>query len=255
VNFYSGSVGSGTLLGAGTESGTTWTYSYSTSGLSAGSYNLYAVATDSNSKSSAAVSTMLTVTSSSSTPIYGTVLAWDTDGQMNFGTQNLLATTVATGATDSTGLTRGSGVKTSGTGANNAWGGDNWASTSAAGISGNEFITFGFTVSAGYSTSLSSISLNYRHSSTGPSNGYWQYQVNGGSWGLIGDESDEFSSTSSSGAAITPISLTGISALQNLPAGSIVDFRLTPYGATSTVGTWYVYDGGNNTNDLVVTAS
>ncbi|MGO9109215.1 MAG: hypothetical protein ACLP9L_08285 [Thermoguttaceae bacterium] len=145
---------------------------------------------------------------------------------------------------------------TYGTGASNAWGGDNWASTSSAGISGNEYITFGFTVSAGYSTSLSSISLNYRHSSTGPSNGYWQYQVNAGSWGLIGDFSDEFSSTSSSGAAITPISLTWISALQNLPAGSVVDFRLVPYGATSTAGTWYVYDdGGNNTNDLVVTAS
>src|SRR5208337_5632637 len=108
--------------------------------------------------------------------------AWDTDGQSSFGTQGLLASTVATGATDSTGLTRGSGVSTSGTGASNAWGGDNWASTSSAGISGNEYVTFGFTVSAGYSTSLASISMNYRHSATGPSNGYWQYEVNGGSW-------------------------------------------------------------------------
>ena len=72
---------------------------------------------------------------------------------------------------------------------------------------------------------------------------------------MIGDFTSEFSSTSSSGAAITPISLTGISALQNLAAGSVVDFRLVPYGATSTAGTWYVYDGGNNTNDLVITAS
>ncbi len=262
VNFYRESngtsglqIGSDTLVGAGTQSGTTWTISASTTGLSAGTYTFYAVANDSNGKSSSVASTTLTVTSSSSTPIHGTVLAWDTDGQSSFGAQGLLASTVATGATDSTGLTRGSGVSTSGTGANNAWGGDNWASTSSAGISGNEFVTFGFTVSSGYSTSLLSISMNYRHSSTGPSNGYWQYQVNGGSWGLIGDESDEFSSTSSSGAAITPISLTGISALQNLPAGSVVDFRLTPYGATSSAGTWYVYDGGNNTNDLVITAS
>jgi len=83
----------------------------------------------------------------------------------------------------------------------------------------------------------------------------WQYEANGGAWTLIGDFTSEFSSTSSSGAAITPISLTGISALQNLAAGSVVDFRLVPYGATSTAGTWYVYDGGNNTNDLVITAS
>jgi hypothetical protein len=248
-------IGSDTLVGSGTQSGTSWSITAATGGLAAGTYTYYAVATDSNGDSSAVSSTTLTITSSSSTPIHGTVLAWDVDGQSSFGKQGLAATTIATGATDSTGLTRGSGVSTSGSGAANAWGGANWASTSAAGISGNEDVTFGFTVSSGYSTSLSSIALNYRRSSTGPDDGYWQYQVNGGTWGLIGDFTSEFSSTSSSGAAITPISLTGISALQSLAAGSVVNFRLVPYGATSTAGTWYVYDGGNNTNDLVVTAS
>jgi hypothetical protein len=262
VNFYLESngtsglqIGSDTLVGAGTANGTTWTISASTSGLAAGAYTYYAVATDSNGKSSTVASTTLTVTSSSGSQIHGTVLAWDTDGQSSFGTQGLGASTVATGVTNSTGLTRGSGVSTSGTGAGNAWGGDNWASTSSAGISGGQYITFGFTVSSGFTTSLSSISLNYRHSSTGPSNGYWQYQVNGGAWGLIGDFTNEFSNSTSSGGSITPISLTGISDLQNLAAGSVVTFRLVPYGATSSAGTWYVNDGGNNTNDLVVTAS
>ena len=262
VNFYRESngtaglqIGSDTTVGAGTQSGTTWTISASTSGLTPGTYTFYAVATDSNGNSSTVASTTLTVTSSGSTPIHGTVLAWDTDGQSNFGTQDLSATTIATGATDSTGLTRGSGVSTSGTGASNAWGGDNWDSTSAGGISNAQYVTLGFTVSAGYSTSLSSISMNYRRSSTGPDNGYWQYQLNGGTWVEIGDFTNEFSSTSSSGAAITPISLTGISALQNLSAGAVVNFRVIPYGATSSAGTWYVYDGGNNTKDLVVTAS
>ncbi|MDI9668952.1 hypothetical protein, partial [Acinetobacter baumannii] len=72
---------------------------------------------------------------------------------------------------------------------------------------------------------------------------------------LIADVSNEFSSTSSSGAAITELSLTGVSALQNLPAGTKVTLRLTPYGATSTGGTWYVYDGGRNEADLTVTAA
>ncbi|HEY1684158.1 MAG TPA: endonuclease/exonuclease/phosphatase family protein [Tepidisphaeraceae bacterium] len=248
-------IGSDTTLGAGTQSGTSWSLSTSTVGLAAGSYTYYAVATDSNGDSSTVASTILTVTSSSSTPIHGTVLAWDVDGQTSFGTQNLHSTTTATGATDSTGLTRGSGVTTSGSGASNAWGGANWDSTSSGGISGNQFITFGFTVSSGYTTSLSSVAMNYRRSSTGPSNGYWQYQLNGGTWTEIGDFSNEFSSTSSSGAAITPVSLTGVSALQNLAAGSVVNFRVIPYGATGSSGTFYVYDGGNNTNDLTVTAS
>jgi hypothetical protein len=262
VNFYLESngtsglqIGSDTLVGAGTQSGTTWTISASTTGLAAGTYTYYAVATDSNGNSSTVASTTLTVTSSGSTAIHGTVLAWDTDGQSAFGTQGLGATSVANGVTNSTGLTRGSGVSTSGTGAGNAWGGDNWASTSAAGISGGQYITFGFTVASGFTTSLSSISLNYRHSSTGPTNGLWQYQINGGSWVTIGDFTNEFSSTSTSGAAITPIDLTGISALQNLSAGTVVNFRVIPYGATSSAGTWYVYDGGHNTNDLVITAS
>ncbi len=262
VNFYRESngtsglqIGSDTLLGAGNASGTTWTISASTSSLAAGTYTYYAVAADSNGKSSTVASATLTVTSSGSNTISGPILSWDMDGQSSFGTQDLLASPVATGATNSTGLTRGSGVNTSGTGANNAWGGDNWASTSSAGISGGESVTFGFTIGAGYSTSLSAISMNYRHSSTGPSNGYWQYQVNGGAWTLIGDYSNEFSSTSSSGAAMTPISLGGISALQSLASGSVVNFRVTPYGATSSAGTWYIYDGGNNTADLVVSAS
>jgi endonuclease/exonuclease/phosphatase family metal-dependent hydrolase len=248
-------IGSDVTVGSGTQSGTTWTISASTAGLSAGTFTYYAVATDSNGNSSAVASTTLTVTGSGSTPIHGTVLGWDIDGQTAFGTQGLAATTIATGATNSLHLTRGSGVTTSGTAASNAWGGTNWASTSAAGITGNEDVTFGFTVSSGFSTSLSSITMNYRRSSTGADDGYWQYQLNGGAWTLIGDFTNEFSSTSSSGAAITPISLTTISALQNLAAGSVVDFRLVPYGATSSSGTWYVYDGGNNTNDLVVTAS
>jgi hypothetical protein len=261
VNFYRESngtgglqIGSDTLVGAGTQSGTTWTISAPTTGLAAGTYTYYAVATDSNDHTSTVASATLTVTSSSSTPIHGTVLAWDTNGQSNFGTQGLGATTVATGATNSTGLTRGSGVSTSGTGAANGWGGDNWNSTSAGGISGGQSITFGFTVGSGFTTSLSSISMNYRRSSTGPANGYWEYQINGGAWVLIGDFTNQFSSTSSTGGSVT-VSLSGISALQNLAAGTVVNFRVTPYGATSSAGTWYIFDGGNNTNDLVITAS
>ena len=262
VNFYRESnsttglqIGSDTLVGAGTVSGTTWTHAFSTTGLAAGSYIFYAVATDSNGLSSTVASTTLTVTASSSTPIHGFVFGWDVDGQTGFGLQDLGGTTVTTGVTNSLGLTRGSGVTTSGTGAANAWGGANWASTSAAGISGNEFVTYGFTVSSGFTTSLSSISLNYRRSSTGPANGLWQYQINGGALTTIGDFANEFTSTASGGAAITPVSLTGVAALQNLAAGSVVNFRIIPYGATSSAGTWYIYDGGNNTNDLVVTAS
>ncbi len=173
----------------------------------------------------------------------GDILGWNVTGQSNYGTQDLAATTVASGITNSLGLTRGSGVNTSGGGAaSNAWGGKNWASTSSNGISGNELVSYGLTVGTGEEVSLSAIDMNYRRASGGPTNGLWQYQIDGGAWTNIADVSNEFSSTSSSGAAISPISLTGISALQNLAAGTVLNIRVVPYGATSSSAAWYVYD-------------
>jgi subtilase family serine protease len=51
-----------TLLGTGTQNGTTWTYSFDTTGLAAGACTFYAVATDSDAVVGAAVSTVFTVT-------------------------------------------------------------------------------------------------------------------------------------------------------------------------------------------------
>lgn len=240
-----------TLIGSGAQNGTTWTLGATAPGT-AGTYTYYAVATDSIGTNSAASSAALTVTGEGGTS--GPLLTWDVNGQTAYGTQGLKATTVASGNTNSTGLTRGSGVGTTGTAASNAWGGNDWASTSSAGISGNETITFGLTVSAGFTESLSAINLNYRHSGTGPSNGYWQYEIGTGAYTLISDVSDEFPSTSSSGAAMTALSLSSVTALQNLTAGTVVNFRLTPYGSTSSAGTWYIYDISPG-SDLVISGS
>ena len=242
-----------TLIGTGTQSGTTWTLP-AKAPSTAGTYTYYAVATDTSGNISAASSAALTVTSSGGGGSTGAQLTWDVNGQTGYGTQGLEATTVATGNTNSTGLTRGSGVTTSGSAASNAWGGNGWNASSSGGISGNETVTFGLTVSAGYTDSLSSIALNYRRSSTGPANGYWQYQIGSGAYTLIKDVTSEFSSTSSSGAAMTPLSLSSVTALQNLAAGTVVNLRLTPYDSTSSSGTWYIYDISPGT-DLVVSGT
>jgi hypothetical protein len=246
VSFYLESDGipglqtdSDTLLGAGTQSGSSWSLALSTAGFPAGAYTLYAVATDAAGTTSAAASATLTVTSSA---FSGVLLGWDVAGLSNFGPQGLAAGQVAGGVSNSLGLTRGSGVSTSGTAAANAWGGDGWAASASAGLGGNKFVTFGLTVSAGEVVSLSSLDLYYRHSPTGPTGGYWQYQLNGGAWQLIGDFPNEFPSTSTSGAAMAELSLGGVGGLQNLAAGTTVAFRLVPYGATSSAGTWYVYN-------------
>src|SRR5262249_17506155 len=226
--------------GAGTQTGTTWTLAnVSTSGLTAGTYTYYAVATDINNISSTPSSATLTVTN----PVTnGELLGWDVNGQSNFGTQGLGASFVVAGLTTSLGLTRGSGVTTTNTAAANAWGGNGWASTSSAGISGNKYVTFGLTVDAGETASLSALDLHYRRSATGPNSGLWQYEVNGGAWATIGDLSNPFSHTSTAGAGSTELNHRTVPGVPNLSAGTVVSFRIVPYGATSSAGTWYVYN-------------
>ncbi|MBU1425971.1 MAG: DNRLRE domain-containing protein [Gammaproteobacteria bacterium] len=193
-------------------------------------------------------------------PAFAATLAgWDvhglTGGSGNFGASPLAVTTsdanLAVG-----GLTRGSGIGTSGTAAARGWGGNDWLNTSAANaVSGNDFATFTVTANSGYQVSYSSISkFDYRRSGTGASSGVLQYQIGGGAFADIATLS--YTSTASSGASLAAIDLSGIPALQNVPAGTTVTFRIANYGGTSSSGTWYVFDAANSTaNDLEVSGT
>jgi hypothetical protein len=206
------------------------------------------VATDHSNATSTPAATTLSVAIPAVT---GALLAWNVAGQNNYGAQNLSATTVGSSVVNSLGLTRGGGVATSGSAAANAWGGRGWStSTASAGITSSDLISFGFTVSAGQSVSLSSIGMNYRRGGSGPSDGYWQFQINGGAWTVIGAFANQFSSGSTSGAAMAALDLAGVSALQNLAPGARVNIRLIPYGAGNSTSSWYVYDRAGN--DLVL---
>lgn len=52
---------------------------------------------------------------------------------------------------------------------------------------------------------------------------------------------------------MTTLNLAGIAGLQDLAPGTQATFRLVPYGATSSGGTWYVYNRSGN--DLAVAGS
>ena len=261
VNFYRESngipglqIGSDTLVAAGTQSGPNWSANSSTTGLAAASYTYYAVAADAvNDISVPSMATVLVTLGNAA----GNVETWNMAGQNGFGDQGLVANQV-TGVSDSLGLTRGSGVSTAPPADMNAWGGSGWAMTPSDGISGNQFVTFGLTVGAGESASLSTISLNYHRSQFGPDSAFWQYQIGAtGTWVTIIDVSGAFNSDHSniSGASGTAtLSLSAVSGLQNLPAGTAVDFRLVPYG--SDVGpsaTWYILHASSS--DLAVSGT
>ncbi|MFP5040329.1 YDG domain-containing protein [Parasediminibacterium sp. JCM 36343] len=193
-----------------------------------------------------------------------TLAGFDVSGQAggvnSYGTSPLTANTSASGITVG-GLTRGSGFGTTGTGAGNAWGGTATAggglTTAALALAANNFATFSVAVASNYTASLSSIAAyNIRRSATGPTSGQWQYQIGAGAFTDIGTTITWGGVTSGTGNLQPAISLTGISALQNLAAGTTVTFRVIPFGASST-GTWYIngFATSSTYNDLIVTGT
>ncbi|NCY21878.1 hypothetical protein EBX31_07970, partial [bacterium] len=127
-----------------------------------------------------------------------TLAAWDVNSQTSYGTSPLSPTTLAANLT-AVGLTRASGLTTTGTASAGGWGANGWYQgsngTVSSAVAANQFATFSIGATNGYKLSLSSITkLQYRRSSTGPTNGVLQVQVGSGAFTDITNLS--YSSTS-----------------------------------------------------------
>jgi len=206
-----------------------------------------------SSPSGTAISTnRFTVIDNGGTVYVGILAGWDTSGVTNFGLTMFAPTTNAPNVAVG-GLTRATGVSTSGSGAAGGWGGTGFTNSSvASAISSNLYMTFGMTVDPGFRGSLTSVSrFDYRRSPTGPTNGVFQFQVGDGVF--VDVTNLNYSSTSAAGISLGPIDLSGFTALQNIGAGIQVTFRIVNYGGTNSAGTWYVYDkAGTAAADLAV---
>lgn len=179
-----------------------------------------------------------------------TIGGWDFNGLSAYGASPLTPSTTAANVTIA-GWSRGSGVTTSGTAAANAWGGTGWDGTAmlADAVTRGDFASFSVTVGSGYSLSIDSFSAyNIRRTSTAATTGQWQYSLNGTSFSDIGSAITWGATTTSAGNAQSAINLSGISALQNVAAGTTVTFRVVNYGATGSTGAWYLnnFQTGND---------
>lgn len=153
------------------------------------------------------------------------------------------------------GLTRGPGITTSGSAAATGWGGNGFSDgvltgsqTADSAISLGNYFTFSLTATTGNNMSLSEIgAYNVRRSNSGPSNFKWQYSLNGVSFTDIGGTIPTGGNFNASpGNPQSAIALSGIPALQNVPSGTTVTFRLVAWTATGISGTFYFNSGGTN---------
>ncbi len=170
-------------------------------------------------------------------------------GVNNFGPSPLFASYAAN--VTSTGLIRGPGVSTTATAAARAWGGVNWSQSVTADLASNAFFTFDATVAAGYEMDLLELSpIAYRRSASGPAQALLQYSIDGGTtYSTITTLS--FTNTGSTGAVLSPVDLSAVTALQNLHNCTTVKFKILPFGATAAGGTLYIFDVNNsNAADL-----
>jgi hypothetical protein len=209
------------------------------------------------------VSRTLNVANGSTTNAFTstTVAGWDFStnpgGVNNYGPSPMAPTTNVTGVSV-VGLSRGSTLQTTNSGAASAWGANTWgAFTNAADSASNQkFASFSITVSSGYLLNLTNVgAYNVRRSSSGPATGIWQWSTNGSDFTDIGSAITWGGITSSAGNAQTNIPLNGIGQLQGLAPGTTVTFRILNWGATGEAGTWYLNtsSGGTGTAlDFVV---
>ena len=163
------------------------------------------------------------------------LVAWETNGLSGVTDDGWQSTTTSANVNPSE-LHRGSGVNASSL--SNGFASTNWTEVDfSSAVSAEDYIQFEISVQVGYELSLSSLDVNLRRTSTGPTDYQWQYSIDGFS-SLVNNLSGSFTydGTESNGLGQPTISLSSISDLQNLDHSTVVTFRLYAWGASSTAG-------------------
>ncbi len=184
-----------------------------------------------------------------------TLLSFDLNGATSFGTSPYTTAGKVytdTAVTSYTGLTRGSGVGTTGTAGTNTWGGSSMttATTATGAITANQYVIFGFkSTTSGFKLDTDSILpyINYR-SSTGADQVQWAYKINNGSY-------TDFGTVQTVGTVNSVVTtLTSFPSNLSLNTGDEITFRMAIFrngGATPTgLGNWYLKDQTGTTNDF-----
>lgn len=178
------------------------------------------------------------------------IIAWDFNG--NVGNETTVNATTNDGSLNTAVISRGAGLNTSSLG--NAFSSTNYTASGneANAISNNKYVQFGIGATPGNQVSLSTLDAVFRRSSTGPNAFRWQYSLDGFATAGTNINATAISYTTSptNGDAQAQLSLSSITAMQSVAAGSTITIRLYGWGASATTGTAAL--GRLTGNDLAV---
>ena len=183
--------------------------------------------------------------------IIAPILAWEFNTKA--GNEVTVASTTTDANLNTSTISRGAGITA--TALPNGFSSSTYtvSGTLANAVTNNQYMQFTVNPKPGYQTSLSSLDANLRRSATGPNAYQWKYSLDGfATAGVDIGSPVSYTLTTSAGDPQTQINLSGISALQNIQTVSTVTFRLYPYGATNTGGTFALGLPTTPVNDLAI---
>jgi hypothetical protein len=166
------------------------------------------------------------------------IAAWDLDG--NTGNETSVnATTTAANVAIAT-LSRDPGLVPEVLA--NSFGSSSFVSTTggpglAEANAQDKIIRVRMEIECGYQASFSTLDVNFLRDADGPFRFRWFFSLSGGmGGGVIGGFNFTYNGTEVNGLAQTQIDLSGIPALQNVPAGTVINFTLRALEATTDAG-------------------
>ena len=208
-----------------------WGATTTTSTLAIGRY------ATANTSPSLAIGGRVTPTGTSS------LLGWQFGSPASAGYEAIYpSTTTATGLTAST-LSRGAGIPGDPTiGLTRGFTADNFTpinSVKSDAIANGNYYQFTVTPATGYSASLSTLDARIRRTSAAANSYRWMYSLDGTNFTAISSADVTFMSTFD-GTDQPQIDLSSITALQQIPAGTTVTFRIYAWGNTTLTGTFAI---------------
>lgn len=185
--------------------------------------------------------------------------SWESSGQSGGGVTSFTPTYLDGGMTAPFALTRGTGVGLATASSAGYWAGNNFstATTAATGVTDNKFLRFSLKPNNGKAVNYTSIDkFNIRIASSGPIKYQIDYQIDNGAFSPCETVALPSRPTASANYVLGPIDLSNIAALQNVPSNQTVTFRITPFEASTTTGSFLIGSGTADTDaDLSITGS